>query len=101
MSETISLRLSREVLRELEGLAEEERVDRSALIRQLLDQAMQEKRIDLAVEKYRRGQASAGKAASLAGVSLWRFFDLLRERGVLLRYPQRHAEEDLRALRGE
>ena len=101
MSETISLRLPRDVLEKLDGLANEERKDRSALIREILDEGIQEKRIDNALEQYRKGKASAGKAAELAGVSLWRFYDLLKEKGILLRYNRHDLEEDLKALRGE
>ena len=38
----------------------------------------------LAIEKYRRAEASVEKASRLAGVSLARMMDLLREYGVEL-----------------
>jgi predicted HTH domain antitoxin len=100
MSEVITLRLPREMLEKLDGLAERDGRDRSAVIRDLLERGVGERSIEDAVELYRSGRATAWKAAQIGGVSLWRFHDALRERGVLLQYSDHDLEEDLRALSG-
>ena len=54
----------------------------------------------LAVELYREGKLSLGKAAELAGVkSKWEMLMLLNERGVPLNYTAEDAKDDLRTLK--
>ncbi len=54
----------------------------------------------LAVELYREGKLSLGKAAELAGVSnKWEMVTLLNERNVPLRYTAEDAENDLKTLK--
>jgi predicted HTH domain antitoxin len=54
----------------------------------------------LAVELYREGRLSLGKAAELAGAkSKWEMLMLLSERGVPLDYTAIDAEKDLQTLR--
>ena len=100
MSESISLRLPKETLRGLDDLAEAEGKDRSTVIREIISRGIEEKKIDQSVQLYRQHKATAWKAAGTAGVSLWRFYDILREKGVLLNYTEEDLEEDLRGLRG-
>ena len=53
----------------------------------------------LAVELYREGKPSLGKAAELAGAkSKWEMLMLLSERGVPLDYTANDAEKDLQTL---
>jgi len=54
----------------------------------------------LAVELYREGKLSLGKAAELAGAkSKWEMLMLLGERGVPLDYTAEDAKDDLQTLR--
>jgi predicted HTH domain antitoxin len=54
----------------------------------------------LAVELYREGKLSLGKAAELAGAkSKWEMLMLLRERGVPIDYTSEDAKEDLQTLK--
>ena len=98
MSEPISLRLPRETIEKLDELADREHKDRSTLIRELVDTGIHEKDIDYAVELYRKGQATSWKAAQTARISLYRFIEVLKEKGVLIQYSEHDLEKDLRAL---
>jgi len=97
LSETISLRLPRETIKKLRELANKEGKDRSALIREILERGIKEKNLDHAVELYRRGQITGWKAAHLAEVSLWNFYKILTEKGILIQYSEHDLEEDLKA----
>ncbi len=101
MSENISLRLPLDILERLNDLAKREHKDRSALIREILDMGINERRLDLTVELYRSGEVTGWKAAKLAGVSLRRFYEALQRKGILIQYGERDLQEDLKALRGE
>ena len=101
LSETISLRLPKEIVKKLGELADKEGKDRSALIRELLEHGVKEKDLDHAVELYRTGQITGWRAAQLAGISLWRFYKVLGEKGILIQYSERDLEEDLKGLAEE
>src|SRR3990170_7382969 len=77
-TKTLSIRVDDEDYRFLSQLAVEEREDVSKTVRELVDLG----RVLLAVEKYKKSEASLEKAARLAGVSLSRMMDILAEYGV-------------------
>ncbi|OFV67262.1 MAG: protein belonging to Uncharacterized protein family UPF0175 [Candidatus Syntrophoarchaeum caldarius] len=54
----------------------------------------------LAVELYREGKLSLGKAAEVAGVrNKWEMLMLLNEKGVTINYTAKDAENDLKTLK--
>lgn len=77
-TKTLSIRINEENYRFLSSLAKEERGDVSTAVRELVDLG----RIMLAVEKYKKKEASLERAARLAGVSLSKMMDVLAEYGV-------------------
>ena len=95
----ICLRLPVGMLERSDELARWERRSRSAMIREFLEDGIRGRGINHAVELYKRGRVTGWKAASLAGISLRRFYDALEERGVLIQYTERDLEQDLKALR--
>jgi predicted HTH domain antitoxin len=95
MSETITLRLPPETAKKLREIAKKEGKDRSTLIRELLERGVKEKDLEQAIELYRAGQVTGWKAAHIGGVSLWAFYRILAERGVLIQYSEHDLEEDL------
>jgi predicted HTH domain antitoxin len=97
MSETITLRLPPQTAKRLREIAKKEGKDRSTLIRELLENGVKEKSLEQAVELYRREQVTAWKAAQLAGVSLWAFYKILEQKGVLIQYSEHDLEQDLKA----
>lgn len=52
----------------------------------------------IAIELYREGKISMGKAAEIAGVSKIEMMGILREKEVPLQYSEEDLEEDLKAL---
>jgi predicted HTH domain antitoxin len=101
MTKTLTTRAPDALVREIEALAREEHLDKSALIRRLLAEALHEKRKEKALEQYRDGKVSIGKAASIARVSIWEFMDLVREKGLHIDYGSEELYEDLEPLRRE
>ncbi|MFP4001843.1 MAG: UPF0175 family protein [Thermoplasmata archaeon] len=53
----------------------------------------------IAVELYREGKISMGKAAEIAGLSKIEMMGVLREKKVPLQYSEEDLEEDMKALR--
>jgi predicted HTH domain antitoxin len=78
MSKTKSIRMDRDNYDFLKEITKEERSDFSKAVRDLVTRG----RVLLAVERYKDGQASLGRAAELAGVPLGQMMTLLSEFGV-------------------
>ena len=95
-SETLSLRIPKETAKKLREIANKEKKDRSTLIREILEQGVKEKNLDNAIELYKAGQVTGWKAARLAGISLWSFYKILSEKGVLIQYSEQDLEQDLK-----
>lgn len=78
MAKTVSIRMDEENYAFLHKLAKEEKEDLSKAVREVVYKG----RVMLAIEKYKKGQASLGKAAELAGLSVGQMITLLAEYGV-------------------
>ena len=78
MSKTMSVRMDRENYEFLHRIAKEEGSDLSKAVRDTVTRG----RILLAVERYKSGEASLGRAAELAGVPVGQMMTILTEFGV-------------------
>ncbi len=74
----LSIRIDEENFKFISSFAKEENENLSEMIRELIDRG----RIMLAIERYRKGEASIEKAAKIAGLSISTMMDLLREYGI-------------------
>jgi len=77
-TKTLSIRMNDEDYRFLSALAREEKEDVSKKVRELVDFG----RVMLAIEKYRKSEASIAKSARIARVSISKMIDILKEHGV-------------------
>jgi len=98
MSERLSIIIPTELKQDLEALKSRLHLDQSTLIRLLLSGAVQEKKVEIAVEEYRTGKKSLGKSAEFAGLSLWEFIDELHKRQVGLVISADDVEEEIRRI---
>ena len=78
MTKTMSIRMDRDNYEFLAEISKEERSDLSKAVRDLVTRG----RILLAVERYKQGEASLGKAAELAGLPVGQMMTILTEFGV-------------------
>jgi len=86
MPKTVSIRMDEESYAFLHKLAKEEKEDLSKAVREVVYKG----RVMLAIERYKKGQASLGKAAELAGMPMGQMITLLAEYSV----PSNLEEED-------
>ncbi len=89
---TISVRVRRDQAEEIDALAEERGVDRSAKMRELLAIALSEARLRTALDQLREGRVSVWRAAKLAGVTYREMLTAMREHNV----PFPLSEDELR-----
>jgi len=95
MSKTMSIRMDRDNYEFLSEITKEERSDLSKTVRDMVARG----RVLLAVERYKKGEASLGRAAELAGLPLGQMMNLLTEFGVESRLEDEDYLQGLRNLR--
>src|ERR1700726_118102 len=88
-------RMDRENFEFLNELIKEKRSDLSKAVRDMVSRG----RVLLAVERYKKGEASLGRAAQLAGVPVGQMMTILTEFGVKSRIEDEDYLQGLAALR--
>jgi len=91
----LTLRVPEDLLERIDEIAKREGKERSEVIRELLRIGLRDKLIEDALKAYREGKVSMWKAAKIAGLSLWEFVEILKEKGVEIQYGLRELEEDI------
>jgi predicted HTH domain antitoxin len=94
---TISARVPDELEAELEAYLESENLDRSTAVRKLLSEGLAEWRRERALDQLAAGTITFTKAAELAGMSVWDFARLAKQRD-LTWVADDHLDTDLEAL---
>jgi predicted HTH domain antitoxin len=78
MTKTMSIRMDEDNFEFLNRLSKEEKGDVSKAVRELVYKG----RVMLAVERYKKGEVSLGRAAELAGLSVGQMITTLADFGV-------------------
>jgi predicted HTH domain antitoxin len=91
----MSIRMDRDNYEFLSEITREERTDLSKTVRELVTRG----RVLLAIEKYRSGEASLGRAAELAGLPLGQMITVLADFGVESRIEKEDYLQGLQNLR--
>ena len=100
MSSVLSVKLKSEKMRTLEEIAREERTDKSAVARRLLDMGIRQWKIEKAVQLVLSCETSVWKASELAGISLREMLDILSERKIAwVRIAPEELEEEIERIR--
>ena len=94
MTKTMSIRMDQENYEFLTEITKQERSDFSKAVRDLVTRG----RVLLAVEKYKNGDVSLGKAAQVAGLSVGQLMTLLAEFGVESRIEDEDYRQGLKNL---
>lgn len=95
MAETVSGRLPEEVVQALDEMGEATGRTRSEVLRDVVQRGLSEARLERALEAYRRGNASLGRASRIADVPVTVFLDELKDAGIPFRYGAEDVEQDL------
>ena len=94
----VTARVSEDLYERIERIREAEQTDRSTAIKRLLERGVGDWQVETAVRRYREGMVSLGRASEIADVSIWRFIDILDERGVEMNYDESDLEADVAAV---
>ncbi|MBA7523515.1 hypothetical protein ES705_15642 [subsurface metagenome] len=82
MTKQMNLRLDEELIKEFEELAENENLDRSALIKKGLIEGIQQERFNFAIKKYVLKEISLERAAEIAKISIHELLDKITQLGI-------------------
>jgi predicted HTH domain antitoxin len=94
MTKTMSIRMDRDNFEFLSEITKEERSDLSKTVRELVTRG----RLLFAIEKYRDGEASLGRAAELAGIPVGQMMTTLTGFGIESRIEKEDYLQGLRNL---
>ena len=78
MDKVLSVRLAKDDFDFIIEEAKEEKIDKAKVFRELVEKG----RLQKAIEEYRKGKISIGKAAGKAGITLSEMMDKLAELGI-------------------
>jgi len=98
MAETISVRIDKNDLGCINELSKLERKTKSHVLREVLEAGIKEKKLELAIEKFRDHQATAWAAARIAEIPLSQFLDILVQKGIDFHYGLKELREDMKGL---
>jgi predicted HTH domain antitoxin len=99
MGETVTTRVDDEMARGIDFFAKKEKLDRSTITRRLLARALQEEELDYALEQYKNGDITIGRAAEIAKKSLREIMAIAAKRGIPFQYSLKSLREDAEALK--
>jgi len=98
MGDKISIVISDDLKKEIDKLKKLFQEDQSSLIRRLLWKSIVQEKIEFAIKEYINDKISMGKAAELAGVSIWEMMDELKKRNIALKYKISEAQLEIEKM---
>lgn len=98
MAETISVRIPKREIKDINEISKLEKRKKSEVLREVLNKGIIEKKIELALEKYRNNEVTATKAANMAHIPLSQFLDILVQKGLEFHYGLKELREDFEGL---
>ena len=98
MAETVSVRVDKSDLKEINEISKMEKKTKSHVLREVLEKGIKEKKLEMALEKFRNNKATAWKAARMADIPLSLFMDILVQKGIDFHYGVKELREDFEGL---
>ena len=95
-----TVRLPEETIEDLEDLTDKLQREKSDIMREALKIGIDEMKLRLALELYRKGSISFGRMAELTGLGYRELSLELRQRNVTLRYGEERFSEEVEHLVG-
>jgi len=98
MGNKISFVIPEDLKKEINNLKDLYKEEQSSLIRRLLWRSINEEKPDFAIKEYLNENISMGKAAEIAGISIWEMLDELKKRNISLKYKISEAQAEIENL---
>jgi predicted HTH domain antitoxin len=98
---TVSARIQKSQAEEIERLASKKGTDKSVVIRELLAIALQNKRIEEALNQVQAKKITVWKAAEIAGVTYREMLELLKTRNIPFPLSEQELRREIEEITGE
>ena len=98
MGKTLTSRLPDDMAKQIEEIAEIEKLDKSSVIRRLLDKGIIQWKVEFALKLYQDGDVSLGRGAEISSLSIWEFLDKLAEKKIPLNYDAEDLIRDIETV---
>ena len=98
MAETISVRIPEKERSKIAEISKYENSSKSEVLREVLELGIKSKKLEMALDKFQKNEATAWKAARLAEIPLTKFLDILKERGLEFHYSEKELMEEFEDL---
>lgn len=92
MTSQIAARVDEDLLAQIKEIEKETRVDRSEVVRRLLDEGVKQYQLKKAIKMLRDERVTVSRAAEIAGISIWDMLEVMHAK----RIPIPYKAEDLR-----
>ncbi len=99
MAETISVRLEDKTVKELEELKQQYKTTMSEVLRLTLEIGIKQLKTQKALQLLMEGKISTGKAAELAGISIYEILELMKEHDIPYGYTLEELKKDLKRFK--
>ena len=97
-SRQLNIRISPDLIRELDEISEAEHLDRTTVVKHLLQDAIKDWKLTYALRLYREDRITKERAAEIAGVSLYEIIDAARQQSIPARLTVNEALEEIKRL---
>ena len=81
----LSVRMKKETLDELDRIAKLLGIDRTTIVRKIINTGIEQQKVNVAIELYQKGD-TLERAANISGASLWDLFDKLKTRDITSKF---------------
>lgn len=95
-SAVVTLRLSPPDLERIEAVRSIEKVDRTTLLRDFIEDGLRRRVVDI----YREGKLTASRSAEILGVSLREFLEMLEREGIPVNWDSESVKSYMRSRYG-
>ena len=100
MAKTVTTRLDDKSVNKIDEMAAKKGIDRSALLRLFLINALKEQTIQDSLESYKSGTVTLWEAAQKCNLTLWEMIKEIQKAGFQSNYDLNELKKDLNALNG-
>ena len=94
MTGLLNLRINKDIIHELEKLAEETNLDRAVLAKKILIEGIQREKLNLIIQKYIHKEISIERASEISGLSLYELIEIFSKLGI----PSNLSIEDIQKI---
>lgn len=96
----LSVRMNKEMIDELDRIADLLGVDRATIVRKIIDTGIEQQKIEVAINLYQKGD-TLERAANISGASLWDLFEEMKKRGITSKFDMDQEKDTYIRVFGE